>query len=315
MVRATSAFGLGCDGDGVDTPDARCALVAGEQHGCLSLAQAEACRLSKKAIRGRVATKRWKKLLPGVFVVNGAPGTWEQRLFAAVLWVGEGAAVSGAAAAALWELPGFRRGPVEISHPGTKQGRSGVAVRRVTLRPSDIMHLGVIPVTTPPRTLADIAGRIGDRALDVALHHCLHHRLTTIEALRETAEEQARQRNAGAARMRRALEAYSASERPAASPLEAAVARRLRKAGLPPPRRQHEVVTSGGRRYLDFAWPDARIAVEVDGYRWHSSRTAWENDRTRLAELRRMGWTVIHVTHGDLSRDFEVVVDEIRRNL
>lgn len=65
-------------------------------------------------------------------------------------------------------------------------------------------------------------------------------------------------------------------------------------------------------RLLDFAWPRARVAVEVDGYRWHASREAWRRDRDRLAALRRAGWNVLNVTREDVDERFEQLVSELR---
>lgn len=289
-------------------------LIAGEQHGCVTLAQAKRCRLSHKAVQRRVETRRWARVLPGVFVVRGSPDSWEQRLWAAVLWVGDGGAVAGAAAAALWEFPGFPPGPVEVTHPGSKQTGRGVVVHRAEMHPGEVTRIGALRVTTAARTLADIAARVDDHRLDVALHHCLHRRIASIGALEEIARRRSSSRSRGSARLARIVSAYSDGQ-PAASPLEVAVYRRLQAAGLPEPRRQHGVWVGGRRRYLDFAWPEDRVAVEVDGYRWHSSRAAWEADRERLADLRRGGWTVIHVTKADLDHGFDEVVAEIQRHL
>jgi very-short-patch-repair endonuclease len=64
-------------------------------------------------------------------------------------------------------------------------------------------------------------------------------------------------------------------------------------------------------RYLDFAWPASRVALEVDGYRWHSSKSSWQKDRRRLAELRRAGWKVVQITHQDVTERFSEVIEEI----
>ncbi|HEV2756032.1 MAG TPA: DUF559 domain-containing protein [Actinomycetota bacterium] len=223
--------------------------------------------------------------------------------------------VSGAAAAALWDLPGWPDGPLEVSHRGTKQSAFGIVVHRVSLSRADAAAVAPFPVTSPARTLADIAGRVQDASFDAAFHACLHRRLTDFGALRETFHRRARRGCAGAERMRRALDAYSPGDRPAASPLEASVARRLARSRLPAPRRQHAVWVAGRRRFLDFAWPENRVALEVDGYRWHSSRTAWESDRARLSHLRRAGWTVIQVTYDDVRHRFPAVIDEITAHL
>ncbi|MDQ3953386.1 MAG: type IV toxin-antitoxin system AbiEi family antitoxin domain-containing protein [Actinomycetota bacterium] len=292
-------------------PDECCARVAARQHGCVVLGQALACGLSREGVLRRHRSGRWRRVLPGVYVINGAPDTWEQRLFAAALWGGEGVAVSGRSAATLWGFPGFRRGPVEISLPRARRRRSGLVVHRASLERIDVTSLDGLPVTTAARTLADVAARIDARSFDAAFHHCLHEKLTDLATLRELAVRLSGPGFAGIGRLREALGAYAADARPAASPLEARCARMLAKSRLPAPRRQHEVRIGGRRRRVDFAWPAARVALEVDGYRWHSSRGAWESDRERLRDLRRAGWTVIQATHDDLERDFRRLEEEL----
>ncbi|MDQ4124682.1 MAG: endonuclease domain-containing protein [Actinomycetota bacterium] len=247
--------------------------------------------------------------------MSGSPGTWEQKLAAAVLWGGEGAAVYGAAAAALWGFPGSAPGPVEIALPRGRRRRQGIVVRRVRIDPIDLRRSDGLVVTDPGRTLLDVADRVGLGSFDAAFHHCLHSRLTTIEALRRLADRECGPGRAGSARFRAALSAYVPGDRPAASPLEARCARLLARSGLPRAARQHEVWVAGRRRVLDFAWPEARVALEVDGYRWHSSRAAWENDRQRLRELGRAGWTIVHATHDDIKGRFEHVIDDLARLL
>jgi very-short-patch-repair endonuclease len=284
------------------TPDARCGLIAGEQHGCITLAQAQLCGLSVDGVYRRARDARWIRVLPEVYRLAGAPQTWEQKLWAALLWCGEHAVVSGPAASALWELPDSRRGPVEVTHPGSKRSRKGVVVRRMHLDPTEMTAVRGIRVTTPARTLLDLAVRLADRALDAAVHHCLHHRLVTRADLAAILDR--RPAGTGSAKLRKAFEAYDVGA-PAASPLEARIAHRLRFSGLPAPVRQHEVRVAGRRRFLDFAWPEVRVALEADSYRWHSSRGAWESDRARLRDLRRAGWTIVHATQDDVEGGFD----------
>ena len=66
---------------------------------------------------------------------------------------------------------------------------------------------------------------------------------------------------------------------------------------------------------VDYAYPEARLAIEADGYRWHSGRVRWEQDRARLNELTLLGWRIIHVTWSELIRNPEAVVARIRTAL
>jgi very-short-patch-repair endonuclease len=66
----------------------------------------------------------------------------------------------------------------------------------------------------------------------------------------------------------------------------------IRKAGLPEPETNARV----GGFEVDFLWRSRRLVVEVDGYRFHSDRAAFENDRRRDAALVALGYRVVRVT-------------------
>lgn len=66
---------------------------------------------------------------------------------------------------------------------------------------------------------------------------------------------------------------------------------------------------------IDFAYPEARVAIEVDGYRWHSGRRAWARDLARRNRLTELGWRVVHVTHKDVTENGEQVVRRLERLL
>lgn len=291
--------------------DERCMTLAAEQHGCISAEQARRCGLSADAIFRRARSARWRRLLPGVYAVGGAPATWEQRLTAAVLWAGDGTVVARASAAALWKLPGFHPGLVEIYHPTSKRTRGRLVVHRVRLDPRDVTRIRGWPATTAGRTLVDVASKLDSASFDEVFHHCLHTRLTTWGALQELSERHSGPGCPGATRLREALVSYGGGGRAAGSPLEVRLVRKIARSDLPKPLRQHEVRVDGRRRYLDLAWPETRVAVEVDGYRWHSSRGAWERDRARLRALRRAGWTILHATKQDVDEGFEGLLREL----
>src|SRR5688572_3377980 len=87
--------------------DEVCGRIADAQHGLITHRQAQASGLSDTSIRYRVNRGRWRRDLPGVYRIAGAPASVAQRLCAAQLWSGEGSAVSHGAAAHLWGFEGF----------------------------------------------------------------------------------------------------------------------------------------------------------------------------------------------------------------
>ena len=80
------------------------------------------------------------------------------------------------------------------------------------------------------------------------------------------------------------------------SKLEARFLSRLREAGLPLPETNRP---AGGRR-VDCRWPEYRLTVELDSYRYHRSRYAWEQDRRREREARARGDEFRRYTYGDV---------------
>ncbi len=82
---------------------------------------------------------------------------------------------------------------------------------------------------------------------------------------------------------------------------------------LPAVIRQFEIRDKGDVvARVDFAFPEQRIAIEADGYRWHSGRVAWERDLDRRMELQRRGWLVIHVTDRQMRDRPARVIEDIR---
>src|SRR5439155_15236085 len=154
--------------------DRGCGAIASRQFGLISRNQALAEGLSADAIDQRLAAGRWERLLPAVFRIAGAPGSWHQRLMAAILWA-PSAAVSHESAAALWELEGCPSDGVELSTASTRKSSAPwIRLHRVAgLERVDVTTLGPIRVTTPTRTLADLCGVMTPDAVERALDDAL----------------------------------------------------------------------------------------------------------------------------------------------
>jgi very-short-patch-repair endonuclease len=92
------------------------------------------------------------------------------------------------------------------------------------------------------------------------------------------------------------------------------VRRWLRKFGFPEPVFQYEVTLPDyGLARLDFTYPDLRVGVEADSFRWHSGRSAFERDRARISEFASLGWIVIQTTDREITRHPERVANRLRR--
>lgn len=179
------------------------------------------------------------------------------------------------------------------------------------LAPAEVTHLDRMCVTTLPRTLMDLAAIEPRERVEDALDDALRRRLVSVAKLRWFLETHAGRGRKGTATLRALLE-----ERPARalvdSPLERRVWDLLVRRGAPLPVRQYDVY-DGSRLIarLDFAYPDERVAVEADGYTWHSGRRAWSRDLARRNALTARGWSVLHVTHDEVTRRPEEVAQRL----
>jgi len=173
-----------------------------------------------------------------------------------------------------------------------------------------------IPVTTPARTLLDIACVAPMDVVEEALDDALRRRLVTIARLRWRLAEAGGPGRPGTATIRALLEARLSSEAVPDSVFERRFFRALKDAGLPLPVAQFPVQINGRTiAVADFAYPDHRLIIETDGYRYHSSRLSWERDRTRNNGLAVLGWRVVHVTWNELTRHPDRVTRAIREAL
>lgn len=296
--------------------DRVCAIAAG-QRGLVTRDQARACGYSDRQIDGRVARGDWRRIAPRVFYLGPRGPDWMDRALAFCLAGGPDVAASHRTAARLWGLDGFagalRDERIHLSAPRrVRGGRPGVVVHE-TDRPFAIRHVDGIPVTSVERTLVDVAVKLQTYALEVALEDGLRRRLTTIERVRTEAEDLAGPGRPGAGRLLGLLTdrgLVAAAE----SPLEVRVWRALRGAAIRGLVRQYPFTRADGSvGRIDLALPAHRIAIEVDGYRWHSGRRAWRRDLARRNELTALGWTVLHATSEDADAGCATLIDSIRR--
>lgn len=272
-------------------------------------AQVEQVGATRAMIRARVSNGRWEQVTPTVFRLAGAPRTWRQRAFAACLSQGQDAAVSHRAAAALSKLlPEPRRIDITTARARNRRRPAAVAVHRPAepLGPDDVTTLGGIPVTRPARLLLDLAASEREPVVGRCLDECLRRKLVSLPFLERWLNE------AGAfrpgARLLRRLVYERAVLGVTDSELETRVLRLLRNSGLPIPHLQYEVHDRGaflGR--VDLAYPDARVAIEVDGFAPHSGKRAFHRDRARANDIQAAGWTMLRITSQHLDHPEQVV--------
>lgn len=266
--------------------------LAERQHGVVTRAQLLAGGLGVARIK-RLARAGWlRPLHRGVYQV-GPVRSRRTREMAALLACGEGATLSHRSAAAAWgllDLP-TRSAAVEVTVPsGRHPRRPRIRVHRgAALDPIQSTVLDRLRVTTPARTIVDLAGLVTMRRLEQALAKAEREGLadhTEIDAVLG-----GRERKHGARALRALLESPT-DPRFARSPLEEAVLALLASGGLPAP--ETNVMVAG--REVDLFWRDRGFAIELDGLRFHGSRRAQVADRRKDLHLAARGLRVIRLT-------------------
>lgn len=285
--------------------------LAAQQHGVVTRAQLTDLGLSDRAIDHRLDSGRVYRVHRGVYAVGHPRLTREGRWLAAVLALGDGAVLSHRSAAALWRIGTAERrpAPLEVTAPRDAAPRPGIRAHRSELDDAERTTRGGIPVTTPARTILDLAAVVGPRPLTRALEEAEALRLTRAAAVATLLARHPGRR--GAANLRIVLARHDPAAGEARSELERRFLRLVRAAGLPPPS-VNALVRIGGRTIeADLAWPEQRVIVELDGRAWHDTRAAFERDRARDRMLQAAGWRVIRVTWAQLKSDAGAVIADL----
>ncbi len=283
------------------SPEAKLAARAELQHGVVDRRQARECGVTKSALQRWVAGGRLETVHPGVYRWAAAPVTWHQQLMAACLACGPGAVVSHRAAAALWGLIP-EAGAIEIS---VRRPRGPVPARVVVHRSRDLVsaHTTVrtgVPVTNPLRTLVDLGAVCSRSEVEDALDRGLISKRFSVAAAAWMLHEVARPGRRGCGALRSVIDERALGDAPPDGLLEPKMANLLRTYGFPPAVFRHWVAAA--RAEIDFAYPDLRLGIEVDGFGVHGTPRAMTSDHERQRRLVAARWTIVRFTWHDVIR-------------
>jgi very-short-patch-repair endonuclease len=284
----------------VTTVERVLARLAARTHGVVTRRQLLEAGVTADEIKQRIENGSLLPQYRGVYRVGHKAPSLEARYLGAVRACGEGAALSGKAAARLYEL--IRGTPPEPEVTTRSRKRvPGVITRRSKM--VEMVAYRGIPITTVPRTLVDIAGRLSVGDLARACHEAgVKYRTTPAQV---DAVLSRRANTKGAGKLRRILHG---DVHVSLSKLERRFLDLLRAEGLALPETNRVV---DGRR-VDCRWPAHRLTVELDGYRYHGSRHAWEQDRRREREARARGDDFRRYTYGDVFESPGAMLAELR---
>ena len=258
--------------------------------------------ISAKQIDRRLVTGALFAVFRGVYRVGHTAPSVEAYYLAAVKACGAEALLSGRAAAHLLGLLKGQAPPPEVTTPHRRR-IEGVRTRRA--RRQATIWRG-IPVTSPAETLVDLAAVLNADALARACHEAGVRHHTTPKQVEAVLARRPNTR--GAAKLRAVLRGDA---KVTLSKLESAFLALLANERLPLPDTNRP---AGGRR-LDCRWPNQHLTVELDSYRYHNSRHAWEQDRRREREAHARGDGFRRYTYGDVLETPRLMIDELRRLL
>jgi len=258
--------------------------------------------VTQDQIRGRLEKSGLLKVHQGVYRVGHRAPSLEAKYLAAVLACGEGAVLSGRAAAHLLHLLKGKPPPPEVSVARRKRV-PGVAMRRSNVPRDERTFWRGIPVTSVPRTLVDLAAVLDAGELARACHEA-GVRYRTTPAMVDAALAR-RPRVRGAAKLRAVMRG---DVKIVLSKLEKGFLALLRGDRLDLP----ETNRPTGAHRVDCRWAKHRLTVELDSYRFHNSRYAWEQDRKREREARARGDEFRRYTWGDVFETPQLTLQDLR---
>ena len=289
-----------------------CVITWGGRHGAVSRAEADRI-LGRRAVLEGLATGVLAQPWRGVVIHAADSLNLPTLAQAALIHVGQPAALSGATSLALHGISAAADTTIHLSVLPAKRARSkpGLVVHRAEYQPGDVIELDGLPAFSLDLALADYLcdgdERTAFAAIDQALaglpeDHCRALRRNVRDRLVDRRDRRG---------IHRAQMLLTLATGKAESPPESILRLLVVEAGFPVPEAQYEIVTVDGRRLyvLDIAWPELRIALEYDGFAAHEERQ--EHDAERDTRMAGRGWVTIRATAVDL-RDPGRVLAELR---
>ena len=266
------------------------------QFGVISHGQLLALGYTAEAIKHRVRTGRLHRLFRGVYAVGRSEVTEKGLWMAAVLACGEGAVLSHESAAQLygiWKAGGRR---IHVTTPRRGGSHAGIAVHRTKLGPDDIGTYAGLPVTSPGRTLTDLAANYSAATIERAINDADKTNVISIAELHRAVEAMPPWTK-GKRAIHRILEpaTFTLTD----TELEQRFVPIARAAGLSKPRTQHHI---NGHR-ADFYFDDLGLIVEADGGAFHRTPTQQRTDRRHEHAHAIAGTVMLRFTHHQIARE------------
>ncbi len=272
-------------------PESIAAGTASGQGGAIAWRQLRASEVTEAAIKHRAHIGHLHRVHRGVYIVGHKALASTAREHAALLACGPRALVSHWSAAHLWRLIETPPEEIHVTLVGRRcRARAGIRLHTTgRLAGPDIRRRDGLPLTAPARTLVDLAAHTNQAELERLVAEA---RVLELLSARDLDKVLARAGpRPGVAAMRRLLDAEQGPSL-TRSEAERELQRLTKEAGLPTPQTNARVAGYE----VDFLWPVPKVIVEVDGFRFHGHRRAFESDRKKGLALAATGYRVIRIT-------------------
>ncbi len=288
----------------------RLVAIAASQLGLFTTRQAAEAGVTERMLRTRVAHGGWWRVHRNVYRLAGPSITAAAEYLAAVLAGGGTARSSHRAGAWLWGMTPHRQKP-EITTIGERARIPDVRCH-FTVTPLAVpkVRQGVL-VTSAAETLLDLGGVVDLEKVQLALDRGIANRVLTPMAALAELERRGHTGVRGTAALRKLLDEAGITGSHHPSVLEAKTRRLIARAGLPQPKCEL-VVGDNGEYRLDFCWPELMLAVEVDGWMYHSSVAAFHGNKTRKNSLVVEGYSILEYTWVHVTQTSSTVVREMK---
>lgn len=293
-------------------PDLAVASIAAEQHGQVSTRQLLACGLESKGITRRVRAGRLHRVHRGVYAVGHPALTLHARFSAAVLACGVDCALSHVSAAALWGFLAWEDRAPEVTVVGSStRAIAGVRIHRArTFDERDVLRRHAIRVTSPARTLLDLAVVLRPHALRTAARRAQAEKRVNVRQLAEILARGNGHHGVGALR---AIVADGPA--PTRSELEDILLDLLDGANIERPELNAPLIVDRRRIVPDCLWRDRRLVIEADGRIWHDDPLTRRNDADKQAMLEAHGYRVMRVTWRQIAEQPQQTLARVSRAL
>lgn len=257
----------------------------------------------------RLEQGRLHELHRGVYVVGVRRISRRGRWMAAVLASGDGAVLSHRSAARLWRLLPPANEWVDVTRPDRRIRRDGITSHRALIPGDERTVDDGIPVTSPFRTIFDLAAVLDRRGLERVLHEAEVRGMRDRVSLPMLLERYPGRR--GTRNLRELLE----SPEPVGitrNDFEEAFLALVDAYGLPRPRMNADLALRGRFFEIDALWERERLAVELDSRGVHGTKKRFESDRQRDRILVAEGWKTMRITWWQLQEEPEEIVADLR---